>query len=124
MHPHKIGATDSEPPKMNQVLIHHILILLTVVIQHGSSLSLRRKARKLQSYYFSTSDASILGTPSIDVAIRNPLKGLLTSPRWTGGTIPDLVPSSLEFYYIGKKSSIIKVMENRNDTHPFQYPSL
>jgi hypothetical protein len=32
----------------------------------------------------------------------NPLKGLLTSPRWTG-TIPDLVPSSLEFHFIGKK---------------------
>jgi hypothetical protein len=89
---------------MIKMVIHPILlVLLALVVQHGSSISLRRTDRHLQSYYFSTTDDSILGSPSIDVAIRNPLKGLLTSPRWTGSTIPDLVPSSLEFYYMGKQ---------------------
>jgi hypothetical protein len=63
--------------------------------------SIDRSRRQLASYYYSTSSKAILGEANPDAAIGNPLKGLLTSPRWTGNKTPQTVPSSLEFYYIG-----------------------
>lgn len=53
------------------------------------------------SLYHSISDAQSLGATNYDAAVGNPLKGLLTSPLWVGGNVPDNVPSTLEFYYIG-----------------------
>lgn len=53
------------------------------------------------SSYHTITDAKTLGATNYDAAVGNPLKGLLTSPRWVGGDIPDNVPSTLEFYYIG-----------------------
>jgi hypothetical protein len=53
-------------------------------------------------YYYNTSDPAILGKTRRKAAIGNPLKGLLTSPRWLSDDTPEFtVPSSLEFYYIG-----------------------
>jgi hypothetical protein len=52
------------------------------------------------SYYYSVSGSAFLGAPNADAAVGNPLKGLLTSPRWTS-TPAASIPSSLEFYYIG-----------------------
>jgi hypothetical protein len=69
------------------------------------------KRRQLSNYYYSTKDASVLGAANPDAAIRNPLKGLLTSPLWTGGNTPDSVPSSLEFYYFG----LDEIMRGNND---------
>jgi hypothetical protein len=62
--------------------------------------------RDLQStndseYYFVLTDKSILGTANPDVAIGNPLKGLVTSPAWTGAQTPSRLPTSLEFFYFG-----------------------
>jgi hypothetical protein len=64
------------------------------------------KDRNLQTtnngdYYFTITDKSILGSANTDVAIGNPLKGLVTSPAWTGPKTPTRLPTSLEFYYIG-----------------------
>jgi hypothetical protein len=59
--------------------------------------------RQLQSSsaYFSTSDPAVLGAADPDAAIGNPMKGLMSSPSWTGGTPPPGMPSSLEFHYVG-----------------------
>jgi hypothetical protein len=52
-------------------------------------------------YYYNTSDPAILGKTRRKAALGNPLKGLLSSPRWLGGDTPEFtVSSSLEFYYI------------------------
>lgn len=71
----------------------------------GLSLSLRGgifgHSRQLQSTYYTTSDPTILGAENPDAAVGNPMKGLMTSPRWTGFNTPDTVPSTLEFYYFG-----------------------
>lgn len=58
--------------------------------------------RRLQTtdYYF-TIDKSVLGTANPDVSIGNPLRGLMTSPAWTGTQTPSTLPTSLEFYYFG-----------------------
>jgi hypothetical protein len=78
----------------------------------GSSINIaQRKHRQLSNYYYSTKDANVLGTANPDAAIGNPLKGLLTSPLWTGGNTPDSVPSSLEFYYFG----LDDIMKGNND---------
>jgi len=82
------------------------LIFLSTA-QVGLSLSLRggifghSHSRQLQSAYYTTSDASILGSENPDAAVGNPMKGLMTNPRWTGFNTPDTVPSTLEFYYFG-----------------------
>jgi hypothetical protein len=52
-------------------------------------------------YYYTITDKSILGSTNPDVAAGNPLKGLVTSPAWTGPTTPAMLPTSLEFYYFG-----------------------
>ena len=54
-----------------------------------------------QEYKYVITDPSILGEIDVDVTIGNPLKGLLSSPDWTGPTTPNVLPSSLEFYYVG-----------------------
>jgi len=57
--------------------------------------------RQLQSYYYSTTDSNVLGKTNKRAVLDNPMKGLLTSPRYTGHNTPNNVPSTLEFYYIG-----------------------
>jgi hypothetical protein len=74
------------------------------------SVALPQESRQLQDYYYSTADPSILGKANHMAAIGNPLKGLLTSPQWTGGNTRTDVPSSLEFHYIGLDS----VMKGNN----------
>jgi hypothetical protein len=74
------------------------------------STALQQDSRQLEDYYYSTADPSILGKANHMAAIGNPLKGLLTSPQWTGGNIRIDVPSSLEFHYIGLDS----VMKGNN----------
>lgn len=64
------------------------------------STRVNRNRQEATTYYYSTSGSSILGSPNADAAVGNPLKGLLTSPRWTSNPAPS-IPSSLEFYYIG-----------------------
>lgn len=56
--------------------------------------------RRLQCY-FATSDAAILGTANPAAAMGNPMRGLYTSPRWTGEKTPDTVPDSIEMFFIG-----------------------
>lgn len=67
--------------------------------------SLRRALASSSSssstYYYEVSDVTVLGSANPDAAMGNPLKGLFTSPRWTGGNTTDSIPSTLEFYYIG-----------------------
>jgi hypothetical protein len=71
----------------------------------------RPESRLLQNYYYySTSNPVILGKANHMAAFANPLKGLLTSPQWTGGNTRNDVPSSLEFHYIGFDS----VMKGNN----------
>jgi hypothetical protein len=73
---------------------------LTDAIQlRGDGIS--ANSRQLQSYYYSTSDTNILGRENKRAVLDNPMKGLLTSPRYTGYNTPSIVPSTLEFYYIG-----------------------
>jgi hypothetical protein len=61
------------------------------------------KYRRLQAnkgYYYTITDVSILGSINPEAAIGNPLKGLMSSPDWTGSSTPNDLPSSLEFYYV------------------------
>lgn len=58
-------------------------------------------------YYYTITDRSILGSTNPDVAAGNPLKGLVTSPAWTGPTTPAMLPTSLEFYYFGLNEIMI-----------------
>jgi hypothetical protein len=53
--------------------------------------------------YHSITDVQTLGATNFDAAVGNPLKGLLTSPRWVGASTAasSSIPSTLEFYYIG-----------------------
>jgi hypothetical protein len=72
------------------------------VEQVRSSLRRLDEAAPASYYYYNTSDPAILGKIRRKAALGNPLKGLLTSPRWLGGDTPEFtVSSSLEFYYIG-----------------------
>ena len=64
-------------------------------------------------YYFTLTDKSILGSANPDVAVGNPLKGLVTSPAWTGPKTPTKLPTSLEFYYFGLDE--IMIGNNRFD---------
>ncbi len=50
--------------------------------------------------YFTTNSTNVLGSENLYAGMGNPLKGLLTSPTWTGQNTSDAVPSSLEFHYI------------------------
>ena len=52
------------------------------------------------NYYYSTSSSAILGSSNVSAVIGNPLKGLLTSPRWTSNPAPS-IPISLDYYYFG-----------------------
>lgn len=62
--------------------------------------SVRGESRALADFYFSTTTG--FGRPNRRAVLDNPLKGLLTSPRYTGFDTPDApIPSTLEFYYIG-----------------------
>jgi hypothetical protein len=64
--------------------------------------------RQLQSdYYYTTTDAAILGDINPEATIGNPFKGLLSSPDWTGTSTPKDLPTSLEFYYIGLDNIMI-----------------
>jgi hypothetical protein len=61
-------------------------------------------------YYFTvsiTDSGSKLGSFNPDAAIGNPLKGLMGSPFYEGPPLPNLVPSTLEFYYIGLDSVML-----------------
>jgi hypothetical protein len=74
----------------------------------SSSMLRGSQQRELQSYYFQSSDPSFLGALNKQASIANPLKGLLTSPRWTN-TVPSSIPTSMEFYYIGKTGGDARV---------------
>jgi len=67
--------------------------------------------RQLQSsYYYSTTDTAILGRSNKRAVLDNPMKGLLTSPRYTGHNTPITpVPSTLEFYYIGLDEYVLQL---------------
>jgi hypothetical protein len=79
-----------------------LAILLTEIVSFTTSSRLRGIWRRGQTEpYISTSDPSILGDLNFEASIDNPLKGLLTSPRWVGSDVPDSIPSSMEFYYLG-----------------------
>jgi len=85
--------------------LYSSLILLTLG-QVSFSFSLRGylsdSMRRLEGgYYYTTSDKDILGAENPDAAVGNPMKGLMTSPRWTGFNTPDTIPSTLSFYYFG-----------------------
>jgi hypothetical protein len=54
--------------------------------------------RRLQGRYYTTSN---LGARNIDAAMGNPLKGLMSSPRWARPPYRSDIPISLEYYYIG-----------------------
>ena len=89
-------------------LLSTVLLLATAHVGLSSHLRgnsteslVEQTRRELATPYFSTSDPAILGASNFDAAIGNPLKGLLTSPIWTGGNTPTSIPSTLEFYYIG-----------------------
>ena len=64
-------------------------------------------------YYFTITEKSILGWTNPDVTVGNPLRGLVTSPAWTGPTTPAMLPTSLEFYYFGLDE--IMIGNNRFD---------
>lgn len=85
------------------MILRLFLFVASVSIASCEQLRFSRPNRhRLQatSYYYSASGAAILGSPNADAAVGNPLKGLLTSPRWTSNPASS-IPSSLEFYYIG-----------------------
>jgi hypothetical protein len=57
--------------------------------------------REAQSIYNVTLSSWTLGRPNPDVAIGNPLKGLVESPIYTFPPYKDDIPLAVEFYYIG-----------------------
>ncbi len=50
--------------------------------------------------YVVTTSSEVLGPVNSSAAVGNPLKGLLTSPLWTGANPATSIPASLEFYSI------------------------
>jgi len=96
-------ATANNTLKMKLFL--SFLLLWTAATATTASANLRGNSaasRQLQDYYYSTTDTNVLGKTNKGAVLDNPMKGLLTSPRYTGNNTPDTpVPSTLEFYYIG-----------------------
>ena len=77
-----------------------VWIISATAASATNSTSVRGASRALANYYFSTPTG--FGRPNRRAVLDNPLKGLLTSPRYTGFDTPDApIPSTLEFYYIG-----------------------
>jgi Malectin domain len=75
-------------------------LILLVFISTGYSY--RQDRHLVETPYYETTSAAILGSVNPDAAIGNPLKGLLTSPQWTNGNFHQYsIPSTLEFHYIG-----------------------
>jgi hypothetical protein len=79
-----------------------MIAMLSIAGAASSSISSLRGVshRQLATPYFSVTDPNVLGQANVDAAIGNPLKGLMTSPRWVD-KIRDEIPASLEFYYFG-----------------------
>ena len=78
------------------------IISAAVASATSNRTSVRAASRALVDYYFSATTTTGLGRPNRRAVLDNPLKGLLTSPRYTGFNTPDApIPSTLEFYYIG-----------------------
>jgi hypothetical protein len=82
------------------MMLKSLLFVAMATVSASSSLR-GTQERHLASYYYSTSDPAVLGASTPMSAAGNPLKGLLTSPRWTGGSTSGSIDSSLDFYYIG-----------------------
>ena len=55
-----------------------------ILSESFSVLDRNLQAKDDSGYYFTLTDKSILGSANPDVAVGNPLKGLVTSPAWTG----------------------------------------
>jgi len=86
---------------MNLFLVAVLLLAAPSVCGNLRGSNERREldADNNDDYYFATTD---LGRPNKRAILDNPLKGLLTSPRYTGHNTPTMpIPSTLEFYYIG-----------------------
>jgi hypothetical protein len=75
-----------------------------VSIRHNNH---NRSLQAASDYYYTITDKSILGSINPVAAIGNPLKGLASSPDWTGSSTPTKLPTSLEFYYIGLNEVMI-----------------
>lgn len=81
-----------------------LFLLASAAVIHAQNLRGEAAAvpsRQLQSSFYSTTNAHVLGKTNKRAVLDNPFKGLLTSPRYTGHNTPNNVPSTLEFYYIG-----------------------
>ena len=95
-----------------RILLTIIWIVSAATASATNSTSVRRASRVLADYYFSTTE---LGRPNRRAVLDNPLKGLLTSPRYTGFDTPDApIPSTLEFYYIGLSEYVRWLVANRS----------
>jgi hypothetical protein len=66
-----------------------------------------RRLQEEPNYYYTTTDKSVLGAMNPEAGIGNPLKGLTTSPVWTGPSTPVNLPTSLEFHYVGLNEVLI-----------------
>ena len=91
-----------KPITMLLFLLTPLSMLVALAAAVTNTTSLRGASRILLEYYFSTTTATELGRPNPRAVLDNPLKGLLTSPRYTNFSTPDTpIPSTLDFYYIG-----------------------
>ena len=90
-----------------RMLRYAISFLLLASITRGKSL--RRQTdngqieKSVETYYYETTNPELLGEYNEAAALGNPLKGLFGGPRWFGLDklpMPDLIPSSLEWYNI------------------------
>jgi len=90
-------------------MFSYVSLLLLIAATVSQATNLRgdiniigdKEQRQLQSYYFSTTDKNILGQPNKRSVLDNPMKGLHTSPRYTGDNTPDTIPSTIDFIYMG-----------------------
>jgi hypothetical protein len=64
----------------------------------------KKEHRRLAGGYYHSLTVNDLGVPNPDVAIGNPLKGLMPSPQYSRPPYNANMPNSLEFYYIGRCS--------------------
>jgi hypothetical protein len=95
-----------------RILLTIVWIVSAATASATNSTSMRGASRVLADYYFSTTE---LGRPNRRAVLDNPLKGLLTSPRYTGFDTPDApIPSTLEFYYIGLSEYVGWLVANRS----------
>jgi hypothetical protein len=60
-------------------------------------------------YYYSTSDPAILGAKNLSATLGNPLKGLVTMPRWAALSKAEAaeMPNSLDFYYLAMDDAMV-----------------